>query len=545
MNRTEINGNDFERMVKNALNLIRINERTINDMNVFPVPDGDTGTNMRLTLENGIAGAKSSGDISAYLRGLSRGMLFGARGNSGVILSQLFKGIYNRLQSESAVNATGLAEALVSAYKVAYGAVVKPAEGTLLTVAREGIENILGSITAKTTIEELFAAYLNSMRESLRRTPDLLPVLREAGVLDSGGYGYIVIIDGMYKYLNGEIISCENGAETVAAAVPDEINYSLFNESSHFEYGYCMEFMLQLLEEKAPVSEFDTDGYISALKSLGESIVAIREDTRVRVHIHTFEPAKVITLSQNYGEFTTFKLENMCLQNQNEQKKKEVHLPYAIISVGNGDGVRELYGSFKNVFYVEGGPTMNTPAKDFVDKFLSVHADRIIVLPNNKNIFRSAEQAVKLAGINNVDIIPTRNLVEGYYALAMNTDDDGNIENRIEEMRTSMRDMITLSVAVATRDWTHGGVSCKKGDYICLAGDELLSAEADAADAISQGLEKLKEVAEKESCVIFKGRDCADELCDAVIELIDEKYDISADVIEGGQETYPLIIGLS
>ena len=277
----------FENMVRNGLNNIRNHEKQVNDMNVFPVPDGDTGTNMRMTIENGIKRAGKNRDLNLYLKDLSSGMLLGARGNSGVILSQIFSGMYQILQREREISAIRLVEGLIGGYKTAYNAVVRPVEGTLLTVAREGAEKTKEQIDRKTSIDTMMSIYLAELKKSLASTPDMLAVLKEAGVVDSGGMGYVIIVDGMLRSLYGEIITIADGV--VEDKEPEEINTADFNENSEFNYGYCMEFLLQLMRGEGYLRRFCLDDYIDDLKSCGNSLVAIQDGTRIKVHIHTFK----------------------------------------------------------------------------------------------------------------------------------------------------------------------------------------------------------------------------------------------------------------
>ena len=311
MSTKRINGFQLEQMLKNGLANLQRQEEEINRLNVFPVSDGDTGTNMRLTLDNGIRFAKTKMNAGDYLRQLSEGMLLGARGNSGVILSQFFKGFYVEQSRCAQLGVGELRNGLIRGYRTAYSAVVKPAEGTILTVTREGIEHIRSQLTRNTTVEQLFSMYIAEMKKTLAMTPEMLPVLKEAGVVDSGALGFIAIAEGMLKYLFGEIMLPEEKGEQKP---PKQVDLGLFNEDSPFEDGYCMEFILQLMNAPKYNRHFRISAYIEDLKLYGNSIVAVQDGKRVKVHIHTLIPAKIITLSQEFGEFLTFKLENMQCQ---------------------------------------------------------------------------------------------------------------------------------------------------------------------------------------------------------------------------------------
>ena len=319
MNAKRIDGTLFAQMLQSGLNSLLNAERELNALNVFPVADGDTGTNMRLTLQNGMRMAGANAKLCNYLRELSGGMLLSARGNSGVILSQLFKGLYLELARCSAATTEDMRNALIRAYQVAYAAVINPVEGTMLTVAREGIENIKSFITRSLPLDRLFIMYLAEMSRVLERTPEMLPVLKESGVVDSGGKGWITLIGGMLQALTGEKLPAFLAPAPEASPAPD---FSRFTENSRFEDGYCTEFILQTLKDPAYRQDFDLKAFTEALGALGTSLVVVQQDSRVKVHIHAKDPAPIIGLARRYGEFLTFKLENM--QVQHNQRDAEI-----------------------------------------------------------------------------------------------------------------------------------------------------------------------------------------------------------------------------
>ena len=292
-------------MARGGLARLQQHEKEVNKLNVFPVADGDTGTNMCATLGNGIAYARPAERLSDYLKMLSEGMLLGARGNSGVILSQFFKGVYLALDDRGEADPKALAKALLQGSQTAYQSVIKPVEGTILTVMREGIENI----KAPSTVEELLTRYIARMKRSLARTPDLLPVLRESGVIDSGGKGVVSIAEGVLMALTGEAVP-----EIEETPVKQTLDFSLFDENSVMNEGYCTEFILQLLLAEGYRQDFDLNDFIAALSALGDSLVVVRDGSRVKVHVHTHTPEKVTALARQYGEFLTFKLENRQLK---------------------------------------------------------------------------------------------------------------------------------------------------------------------------------------------------------------------------------------
>ena len=341
-----INGLQLEKMIRNGLANLEASESEVNRLNVFPVADGDTGTNMCLTLSNGIRRAKSHVEAGLYLKELSEGMLLGARGNSGVILSQLFKGMWQELARTTMIGPGEMRGALIRSYRVAYAAVVQPVEGTILTVAREGIEHIRSQISRTTGIDTLLSMYIAEMRKTLSYTPEMLDVLKEAGVIDSGALGYILICEGMLKYLYGDVLKTRDVPREESKTTDETLSSTLFNENSVFEDGYCMEFILQLMKTASYNQRFRLQSYIDDLKIYGNSLAVIQDNTRVKVHIHTHKPAKVIALSQEYGEFLNFKLENMQLQHTETMLQKELtdsQKCLSAIAVVNGEHDHEPF----------------------------------------------------------------------------------------------------------------------------------------------------------------------------------------------------------
>ncbi len=546
-----INGLQLEKMIQNGLANLEANEEEVNRLNVFPVADGDTGTNMCLTLSNGIRSAKSHVEAGLYLRELSEGMLLGARGNSGVILSQLFKGMKQELSRHALIGPGEMRNALVRSYRVAYSAVVQPVEGTILTVAREGIEHIRGQITRTTGIDTLLSMYIAEMRKTLSYTPEMLGVLKEAGVIDSGALGYILICEGMLKYLYGDVLKMRE-ADTYSQKTEQSVmpNASLFNENSIFEDGYCMEFILQLMRASSYNQRFRLQSYIDDLKIYGNSLAVIQEGMRVKVHIHTHKPAKVIALSQEYGEFLNFKLENMQLQHNENLQQKALTKPQralGAVAVVNGQGIGKCFKDLGCMALIEGSTTMNPSAQDFLNAYRSLQSETIAVLPNNANAILAAEQAVKLYdGKSRVVVLNSRTMVEGYFALALDVADSTDSEYRLQQMRMGIKGVTTLSQTVASRDYTGEELSCHAGEQIVLMGDKLLSKGNDAVSAIMMALDQLPEMDEKENCLIFRGEDTTDREEELLIETITMKYPLmEINVEEGGQGLYRWLIGLT
>ncbi len=543
-----INGIHLDLMLRNGLaNLLRY-EAEVNKMNVFPVPDGDTGTNMYMTLKNGLDSAKPTEESGRYLKSLSDGMLLGARGNSGVILSQFFKGFFLELSRCGLLGPGELRAGLIRGYRTAYEAVINPVEGTMLSAAREGIEHIRTQITRNTTVDSLLAMYVAEMKKTLSFTPEMLPVLKEAGVVDSGAYGFILIFEGMLCYLRGETIDPGSDVtETRNDAAPSP-DFSLFDENSRFEDGYCMEFILQLMSNGEYDQSFSLEKYISMLKSRGESIVCVQDGKRVKVHVHTKKPANIIHNSQKYGEFLTFKLENMQIQHNEHDKtveKKKDHKPLAVIAVANGEGVKQLFSDLGCDVVLDGGVTMNSSSNDFVDAFDRLDADAIAVLPNNKNVILAARQAASLRPDKNVTVIPSESFAEGYFAIAMDIQDSDDIAMRLEQMNRGIEGVITLSETTASRDYSYREISCKKGDEIVLRDGELVCVSSDRTAALTEALRMIDEASDRETCVLFKGSGISDEegetLCDTVRSICPLADPV---LIDGGQEIYHWILGI-
>ena len=542
-----IDGGHLQKMLTNGLGFLIQKEDYINKLNVFPVPDGDTGTNMRKTLENGIKTAKPSKHCGQYLKGLSEGMLLGARGNSGVILSQLFHGFYSELARCPYIGPGELRNGLIRAYRTAYGAVVHPVEGTILSVAREGIEHIRAQITRHSSIESILAMYVMEMRKTLAITPEMLPVLKEAGVVDSGAEGYIIIVDGMLKYLSGEIVSPEKSGEdeTDTKPLPDS---SLFNSQSEFRDGYCLEFILQLMDNDSYDRLFRLQNYISDLELYGNSIVAVQNEKRVKVHIHTLRPEKVIALSRSFGEFISFKLENMQIQHNERDRavsRPETKKDLAIVVVASGEGMKNTFLELGADIVIDGGATMNTSSKEFVTAFSSLNAEHIAVLPNNPNIILAANQAVTLTNAQNITVLNSKSFAEGYFAIAMDVADSQDINYRIRQMQSGLESVLTLSETTASRDYTYRETSCKKGDEIVLIDHELACVSDTEIDAVLNGLALIEDIDSKETCVLFAGEGASAEQTEALTDKIYEKYPtLDVTVIDAGQEIYRFVLGV-
>ncbi len=544
--KNRLDGVIFAGMVRSGYNSLLRQEAKINAMNVFPVADGDTGTNMRLTLEKGIQNAEKTKHLGEYLKDLSKGMLLGARGNSGVILSQLFKGMYLSLARDGIADPGEIKDALISAYMTAYKAVVRPVEGTILTVSREGIENIKSQIYGNTEIATLFSMYLAEMRSSLERTPDMLPVLKSAGVVDSGAYGYVTILDGMVKYLYGEEVADVAIEDDIKKEVAVTSTVGVFDENSKFTDGYCMEFLLQLMNSKNYKEVFNIKTYLAALKPLGESIVALQEDSIVKVHIHTFAPAPIITLSQAFGEFISFKLENMTMQHNETTKKAEEKRPkkeFGIIAVVDGEGIETLYRELGADVVIKGGKSMNTSSGEFKEAIEEVNAKTTVILPNNPNTFEAAKQAVEISKDKGVVVLPTRNTVEGYFALSMDVIDSDS-DYRISMMKSGIEGVDVVTVSTAVKDFSSDEFKCKQGDEVGVLNGKMAAAEKCLTLSLVKTLKSMENIEEKSAFIVFLGKGAREKEDEIYSALNDNFEDKEVQIIDGGQDVYEVMVGV-
>ena len=555
-----ITGKIFSEMVLNGYRDLKNHYEKINDLNVFPVPDGDTGTNIAATLTGGVNAMKdanfdSIGDVAEKLAG---GMLLGARGNSGVIISQFFQGISEALSSLETANVTQFASALRSGTSKAYEAVVHPVEGTVLTVARESTVYIMDNLSHIQDFETLFENLLREMKLSLDRTPDLLPVLKEAGVIDSGGAGLVYIMEGMGKYVVGEeVADAEFNGPTNGVATDEKIP---FDENSVLDYGYCTEFILQLLVSKCDPKAFDLKEMIHFLEGIGDSIVALKQKSIVKVHVHTKEPWKAIQYAQKFGEFVTFKMENMSIQHNEkllkempiEEEKPTEHIapnakrqPVQIVAVSPSGSITELFLNMGANQIVSGGQTMNPSADDFIKAFDAANADDIIVFPNNSNIILTAEQAGKLYDKSRVHVLHSKSVVEADSALSMACFDGQDVQECIDSMIESMEGVISAEISPAVRDSLNNGIEIKKGDYMGILKHNIVSSSPDMMETIKELLNKVPEIEEKSVFTIFYGQDANDKMKEDLQNLVKKDFpSLEMIEIQGNQTIYPFIFAL-
>lgn len=538
---TVIDGKVFSALIKGALGELILYEKEIDDLNVFPVPDGDTGANMRRTLELGVQSAPETQKLNEYLDKLSTGMLFGARGNSGVILSQIFKGISIALQDKAGATAADILDAFSSGYITAYNTVLHPVEGTILTVLREGVERTKSANLQG--VEEMLERLLAEMKVVLDETPELLPVLKEAGVVDSGGYGLVKIVEGMLATYRGEEIDYKPAIQSEST----QIDTSAFDENSEFEFGYCMEFILQLQTAKTAVGEFSKEAYTEEISAYGNSIVAIREKSKVRVHIHTFVPETIIAISRKYGEFVFFKLENMSLQHNEtvaeKSKRSTPHKDMEIISVVSGSTLSSLFSDLGCGIIVGANGDKGVSVQDFIDALELANADTVVILPNDKNDFQTATQAVKMYKNDKVkvEVVATNSIAEGYFALASDMPDLSAAE-RVDSIREGFNGVSTVCVCKCTRARTNNGISCSVGDFVALVNGKLVKSSTDLWECVEVAMKTVKDIDEREMALAFIG---ANLDADGIIEKIGEEFpSLQIEVIEQSFSEEKLVIGI-
>ncbi len=554
MGTMRLDGTTFARMLAGGAGNLCANSDEIDELNVFPVPDGDTGSNMTSTVNKGMSKLESvdvSSGICEVSRQFSKGTVIGARGNSGVILSQIFKGIDMGLADKTDVNAKELAEAYGKGVKQSYSAVVNPTEGTILTVFREATERVASSVDENTTIEDFYALHLEQAKDTLARTKEMLPVLAEADVIDSGGAGYVAIAEGMYRSLVDPNYNPKATESTKGPSVPS-VDISAFTRDSILEFGYCTELLIRLQSSKVDVDSFSTDVILSYLNSIGgESIVCFKDDDIVKIHVHTMNPGLVLNECRKYGEYLTVKIENMALQHeeiliknasQKPSKQKRQHLCVVVVAQGHGmsDKFRELGADI----IVDENPSTG----DFLKAMNSVESENYIVLPNDGNVVMAARQAAEIKEKDDckVFVVPTKSAMEGYSALSILTPDVHDLKALADDLAQTASNVISASVAHATRDAQMSGIQVHKGDYIAMySKDRIVSDRSDKVEALIDLLKSVDGIDDMEILTVFCGSGVTDDEISCANEKISELWpDLQVDMFPGGQDIYCFIVGL-
>ena len=502
-NNLTINASLYRAMIRQGAAKLLESKQKINDLNVFPIPDGDTGDNMYMTIRSGADTVPRPDETLSEAAGaVSVGMLMGARGNSGVILSRIFAGIAKGFSGMEEAGLQDFSRAMQCGVKEAYNAVSTPVEGTILTVIREAVENVNPDDSLETYLSKLE----KEMLESLKRTPDLLPVLKEAGVVDSGGAGILCITEGMLDAVRG-ITTDLPRQEYVAGQTAD---FDKFGPDTPLEFGYCTEFLLRLQNSKTDLSQPVENDIKAYLESVGESVVAFRDGSIVKVHVHTKTPGDILSHCQRWGEFLTVKIENMTLQHSEVTIKDtfsealEIKKTYAVVEVASGEGLVAAMKDAGADYVIEGGQTMNPSAEAFIKAFDSVHADTIFVLPNNSNIILTATQAAGLYIKARVEVIPSKHPVAGLAVLASMDRSSKDVAQVGEEARQYLKTIRGAMVAQASRNSSVGALKVEKGSFIGIDSDGIQCCDASAAKALDALMEKM---APEDVCLIFAGSD--------------------------------------
>jgi hypothetical protein len=542
---TELDSVTFAAMLRQGAAVLGKEKATINDLNVFPIPDGDTGDNMYMTMKAGCAAVQDHlGTLSEIAAAASSGMLLGARGNSGVILSRIFAGLAKGLKGVVVADTETFARAMNEAVSEAYKSVPVPVEGTMLTVLREGV----AGADASSDLNRYFETLLPAMQASLDHTPELLQVLRDAGVVDSGGAGLCCVFRGMDAALCGQV--CDEELLTAAAPAAPTVDLGKFTEDSTLEFGYCTEFLLRLMRSKVDPDTFDERVIIDYLNRVGESVVAFREGTIVKVHVHTFTPGVILNEMQRYGEFLTLKIENMSLQH-NEWKKEEGEASfsrpqqrYGVVTVAMGMGMKQRFEESGADVVIEGGQTMNPSTQDFVAAFRQLHAQHILVFPNNPNIRMAAEQAASLYKGAEVHVMPSATLGEGYYGVASVDRSLNEVEAVIQGVNEVMQSVVTGMVSTAIRDAEGDNVTVRKGDFVGYSGKRMLSDSPNRSHAVQDLVARLG-AAERDVMVVFYGERVPAEEAQALAETLAKTYPMLEIMLNnGGQPIYDYILVL-
>lgn len=558
---SKITENEFRKMIAVSSNRLNNNAEFINSLNVFPVPDGDTGTNMSLSFASGAkyVSESTSSSVGELSQALAKGLLMGARGNSGVILSQVFRGFSKNADAKAELTPADLAEAIVAGVQTAYKAVMKPQEGTILTVARKAAE--AATKTAKTSddcVEVMKAAY-EAAEAALKTTPDLLPVLKEVGVVDSGGQGLTFVYQGFFDALSGNVRDEQEYHPTPADMddmVSAEHHKSVQSQlnTEDIQYGYCTEIMVKLGAGRLVDEKFDYDTFRGYLSEIGNSLLVIADDEVVKVHVHTEQPGKVLSYGQKFGSLIKVKVDNMRLQHETileqdkeaeEEQQAEINQiagDYGIIAVASGDGLAQLFHSVGVTQIIQGGQTMNPSTKDIVDAINATGKDKVIVLPNNKNIFLAAEQAADVADAN-VKVVHTRSITQGLSAM-INFNKEADIDENVAAMEEALDDVISGQVTVAVRDTTIDGQEIKKDNYMGIVDGSIKVTDPDRKKAT---LEMVKAMLDDDSEVItiIYGADADQAEAQAIADEIqswDEDYEV--EIHEGDQPVYPYLISV-
>ena len=545
----------FQEMVQAASTRLNKQAEYVNSLNVFPVPDGDTGTNMGMTIENG---AKEVADKSASTVGevaaiFAKGLLMGARGNSGVITSQLFRGFSQSVKGKAELDGQALALAFQSGVEVAYKAIMKPVEGTILTVSRGAAIGAKKKAEATNDAVEVMKAALEGAKTALAKTPDMLPVLKEVGVVDSGGQGLVFIYEGFLSALTGEYIASEDFQAT-PATMTEMINAEHHKSvaghvaTEDITFGYCTEIMVALKQGPTYVKDFDYDEFRNYLNDLGDSLLVVNDDEIVKVHVHTEDPGLVMQEGLKYGSLVKVKVDNMRNQHEAQLEKEEKSAKpaeekeYAIIAVVAGEGLAEIFKAQGVDYIISGGQTMNPSTEDFIKAVDQVNARNIIFLPNNKNIFMAAQSAAEVLE-RPTTVIETRTLPQGLTSL-LAFDSGKTIEENHERMTAALSDVVSGSITTAVRDTTIDGLEIHENDNLGMVDGKILVSNPDMLTTLKATFAKMLDE-DSEIVSIYIGEDGDEELANGLAQDLMEEYeDLEVEIHQGNQPVYPYIFSV-
>lgn len=571
MSKRFIDGAEFTSMVLTAADRLNANVQHVNALNVFPVPDGDTGTNMNLTLTSGTEELKRrpSPNIGPAAEALAKGLLMGARGNSGVILSQLFRGFAKGVGALERADASQFAQAMQQGVETAYAAVVRPVEGTILTVAKDAAKAAVQSARRNSDVEAVMFDALKAARESLARTPELLQVLKQVGVVDSGGQGLVYVYEGFYSYMTGETPAAT--AKTDYSVIPPETIAEAQRELQHaeahgrapvqahmetgsIEYGYCTEFIVRL--PAAGRQLFDAASFREKLETMGDSLLVVADDDLVKIHIHAEYPGEVMTYAQQYGDLTRIKIENMREQHSHiiadyaaedageEEENQAGQIaseavpakPFSIIAVASGEGISEIFASLGVDFILAGGQTMNPSTEDILNAIDAVPAERVFVLPNNSNIIMAAGQAKDISE-KQVIVVPTKSIQQGLAAV-LAFQESNDFERNGVLMSEAAGRVKSGQVTFAVRDSSIDGVHIQEGDYIGILDGKIVVSSSDVYEACTKLIAAMLEDGEEIVSVIV-GETAEASVTERLREFFNANYpEVEVELLPGGQPVY-------
>lgn len=545
----KIDGLMFRRMILSGAHNLKKNADYVDSLNVFPVPDGDTGTNMNLSMSSGAAEVEPLNDahIGNVGKHFSKGLLMGARGNSGVILSQLFRGFSKAIETKEEIDADDFIEALKQGVNTAYKAVMKPVEGTILTVAKDAGKKAEEFTGTDVSMVDLITSTLEEAKASLKRTPDLLPVLKEVGVVDSGGQGLVYVYEGFLSALTGEEIP-EDPAQSAESFTDDghdhDNDFNDFMSVDDIEHGYCTEFMVRFEDDKR---QFNEDDFRNEMSEFGDSLLVINDDEIVKVHVHTEKPGEAFTYAATYGELIKMKVENMreqfrTVHGENNAAAQKDFYETAIITVSSGDGINELFKSIGVTHVINGGQTMNPATEDIVNVIKGEDVKQVIILPNNKNIIMAAEQAAEVLEIPAI-VVASTSIPEGLASM-LSFNPDATLEDNKAAMSESLEHVQTGQVTYSVRDTKIDGVDIKKDQHMGIAEGKIITAKDSKKDALHTLISKMINE-ETEIITILIGEDGTEEEVESVIEDIEGTHeDVEFEIHNGAQPVYSYLISV-